>query len=198
MAAMIALAQALEAVDRRHAAAPATRDAGVGDLLLSQQDRVRRLVHRLLGWSGRGTEIDDLVQDVLLAAWQHRGTFRGDASLATWVTAIAVRKVQNHARWARLRRRWRSLFDAAPDPGDVHARPATCPVESGDEIAALQRAMLALRHQDREVLVLHYLEDRAVGDVALLLGCSKNALEQRLTRARARLRVLLGERAERR
>src|SRR5207249_1147977 len=122
-----ALVQWLAAVDRESAHRPRAASADVGALLPGQQDRLRRLVHRLLGWPARGSDVDDLVQDVLLAAWQQRATFRGDASVATWLGTIAVRKAQNHARWSRLRRRWLSPFGAG-DAG-VPAQAGACPVE---------------------------------------------------------------------
>jgi RNA polymerase sigma-70 factor (ECF subfamily) len=186
---MTALLQWLHAADQRLAPAGSHAPAAdVGELLLRHQERVRRLVHRLLGFSARATEVDDLVQDVLLRAWQGRRSFRGDSNVATWLTAIAVRRVHNHARWSRLRQRlrWRS--------GDVEHLPAAvapCAAEAGDEVAAMQRALARLRHADREVLVLHYLEGREVAEIAALLGCRRNAVEQRLARARARLRVQL-------
>jgi RNA polymerase sigma-70 factor (ECF subfamily) len=55
----------------------------------------------------------------------------------------------------------------------------------------MQRALARLRHADREVLVLHYLQALPIAEVAALLRCGKNALEQRLSRARTRLRAEL-------
>lgn len=193
MTPMPSLAHWLASVDQRLPAAAERADrADLGDLLLAHQDQLRRLVHRLLGWAARPGDVDDIVQDVLLAAWQRRATFRGDASVATWITAIAVHRVHNHARWSRLRRRmW--PFGGGEDA--VQAAHTACTVEIGDDIATMQRAMARLRHADREVLVLHYLEQRSPRDVATLLGCSVNALEQRLTRARQRLRDQLEPRA---
>jgi RNA polymerase sigma-70 factor (ECF subfamily) len=176
-----AWAQILAAVDRA-AAPPATVPAVAAEHLLAQQDRLRRLVHRLLGW--RGNDVDDLVQDVLLSAWQHRAAFRGDSSLSTWLVRIAVRRVQRHARWQRLRDGLRALVPAS-DVGTA----ATPPL--GDEIQSVHRAMASLRHGDREVLVLRYLEDRSIEDTAQALGISRQAADQRLSRARQRLRALL-------
>src|SRR5581483_17061 len=56
-------------------------------LVTLYQPRVLRLAHRLLGW-GDGAE--DVVQDVFLAALRKAGTFRGDASLWTWLTIITL------------------------------------------------------------------------------------------------------------
>ena len=171
---------------------PATSDtastpAHLTDLLLQEQDRLRRLIHRLLGYQHTAHEVDDLTQDVLLSAWQRRSTFRGESTVSTWLTAIAIRRVHNHARWARVRRNLTSWF-ATEEP--AHHTPA-CPAEHTDEVTAMQRAMHTLRHQDREVLVLHYLEGRPLAEVAALLGLARNAAEQRLSRARTRLRERL-------
>lgn len=169
------------------AAAPAA-GAAFDALLLGQQDRLRRLVHRLLGFGAAATEVDDLVQDVLLAAWRDRRGFRGDASLGTWLTRIAIRRVQRHARWARVRR-WLVPFAAGGD--ELPAAAGACPVETAESVAALRTALARLRHADREILVLHYLEARAVDELAALLGCARNAIEQRLSRARTRLGAAL-------
>ena len=49
--------------------------------------RMTRLAHRLLGWHGR-SDVEDVVQDVFFAAFQHRHRFRGRASLSTWLTRL--------------------------------------------------------------------------------------------------------------
>lgn len=166
-------------------AAPAA--AAAGDLLLAHEPQLRRLVHRLLGWP-RPQDVDDVVQEVLLAAWRHRASFRGDAAVSTWLFRIAVRKAQNHARWSAVRRRWSggSADDALPAP------PLPCAAERADDALAVRAALRSLRHADREVLVLRYLENRAVDEVASLLGIARAAADARLSRARARLRLRLG------
>src|SRR5262245_10911499 len=180
------LAHRLASVDR---AAPPPARAAARDatgLLLAEQDRLRRLVHRLLGWPGAGADVDDVVQDVMLLAWRHRTAFRGDSALATWLAAIAVRQVRRHLRWRRVRARLAALVS----PGELAAE-APCASEANDEVRAMQRAMARLRSDDRAVLVLRYLEDRPIADVAVVLGCSRAAADQRLSRARLRLRAAL-------
>ncbi len=189
-ASMTLLAHHLATVDRSLSPPQPAMAAATGELLLAQQDRLRRLVHRLLGWPGaacRG-ELDDLVQDVLLLAWRQRGSFRGDSAVATWLTRIAIRKVQHHLRWRRVRDRLRGWL---PHPLEALAVEPPCARAAGDEIQALQRALARLAADDRAVLVLRYLEDRPIDELAAVFGCSRAAVDQRLTRARQRLRVLL-------
>lgn len=154
------------------------------ETLCAEAPRLRRLVHRLLGWRGTAHDLDDLVQDVLLLAWRHRANFRGDATLATWLVRIALRTVQNHARRQAVRRR---LFAWFPTEPPVPEPPPT------DHLDRTRAAMQRLPHRDREVLVLRYLEQRPIDEVAALLGRSRAAVDARLSRARARLRELLAE-----
>lgn len=168
---------------------PAAAAASVPDVLLAHQPQLHRLVHRLLGWPS-AHDVEDVVQEVLLAAWRHRAGFRGDAAMSTWLYRIAVRKAQGHARWSAIRRRW---FGAPAAAGDHLQAPATaCPIELADDVRAVRSAMRGLPHADREVLVLRYLENRGVDEVAGLLRISRAAADARLSRARARLRLQLG------
>ncbi len=158
------------------------------ELLCAEAPRLRRLVHRLFGWSARTSDVDDVVQEALLAAWRHRATFRGEAGVATWLVQIAVRKARSHARAANLRRRvfgwWtHDAAEAIDRDGESLQQ---------DRLDATHVAMAALRHADREVLVLRYLEQRQVEQIAQVLRCSRAAVDARLSRARKRLRARLG------
>jgi RNA polymerase sigma-70 factor (ECF subfamily) len=176
---------------RADAAAPATPD--LASALCAEAPRLRRLVHRLLGWRARAGELDDVVQDVLLKAWRHQRSFRGDAALSTWLTRIAIHQVHDHVRKANLRRTlfgWLLPEPPAPADGDDDGSGGDAP--AGDGWPRTQRAMQRLAHADREVLVLRYLEQRDIPEIAGLLGCSRAALDARLSRARTRLRAELG------
>jgi RNA polymerase sigma-70 factor (ECF subfamily) len=183
---MTLLATVLAASDRSLAPGELAAAASPASVLTAEAPRLRRLVHRLLGWPRQTAEVDDLVQETLLAAWRARATFRGDAAWTTWLHRIALRKVHNHQRAAAVRRRlfgWLEREPVAPAAG------VTAPEE---RIDATQHALQQLGHRDREVLVLRYLEQRDIAQIAELLGCSRPALDARLSRARARLRQALG------
>jgi RNA polymerase sigma-70 factor (ECF subfamily) len=174
----------LLATTRPDSGEAAAAPTDVASALCAETPRVRRLVHRLLGWSARADELDDVVQDVLLKAWRNRATFRGDASLATWLASIAIRAAHDHARRTAVRRR---LF-AWLLPPDA---PAPEPAGEPEPLERTRLAMQRLPHADREVLVLRYLEQRDVEAVAALLGVSRAAVDARLSRARQRLRAAL-------
>jgi len=178
--------------DSSIAARAARGDGGAfAEIVAAHQGRVARLVHRLLGWPD---DVDDVVQDVFVAALRNLSRFRGDASLSTWLLTIAVNQCRSHQRRQLVRRK----FLAA-------ARRLVRPRASG---AASSRAMEQERHQLvrravrrlpvrlREVVVLHYLEGMSLEAVAAVLGLSRTAVGTRLHRGRKRLSGQLGESIE--
>lgn len=152
---------------------------------------VAALANRLLGWP---QDVDDVVQDVFLAAFSGLKAFRGDCRLRTWLFAITV----NMCR----RRQRRRLFRIRTAPIDESC-PALCAEESAERaamdteaLAQVRRAVRALPPKYREVVVLRYLQDLETSEMCELLGISANAMQVRLTRARQQLRQRLGERIE--
>ena len=70
------------------------------------------------------------------------------------------------------------------------------PVEPGPEHVAIVTALQQVGRTEREVVVLHYLADLGIGDVASELGISAGTVKSRLSRARAALAPLLDDREE--
>ena len=179
--------------DPARAEAELVRRAAAGDraafatIVQTHQDRIARLAVRLLGSTGK---VEDVVQDVFVAALRKLGSFRGDASFATWLTAIALNQCRSYQRSRRL---WKGL------PARLR-KPAPDPEPSADHGAmrrqAIERVQATVRNLsagDREVIVLRYLEELPVSEIAALLGVAKNTVEVRLTRARSRLRERLAD-----
>jgi RNA polymerase sigma-70 factor (ECF subfamily) len=171
------------------------KPAAFDELVALYQPQITRIVFRLTGWGRRG-DVEDIVQEVFLAALTHGRGFRGTASLSTWLTAIAVNKCRSHRR--RLSVLWRRFVQASSPEWDIAGRePAGEDALSADQTSARVRAAVAaLSPRDREVVVLRYFEDLSPGEIAALTRQSKNAVEVRLHRARARLAEALRELVE--
>ncbi len=86
----------------------AAREAvALEDLVAEHQQRVAGLACRLLG---RRDDVADVVQEVFLAAFRNLRRFRGESSVATWLTTITVNKCRSHIRRRRLSvRAWLEL-----------------------------------------------------------------------------------------
>lgn len=149
--------------------------------------RVHALVRRLLAWE---RDVDDVVQDVFVAALRGWNGFRGASKPETWLTAIAVRVCRSRSRRAALWRRlgWRQ-HAAAPLQTQTGIEG-----EQQETVARVQTALRELSTREREVIVLLHLQDMSAAEAADVLGMSRGALEVRASRARQSLRRALGDR----
>jgi RNA polymerase sigma factor (sigma-70 family) len=160
-------------------------------LVAENQDRVARLVYRLLGWrESLCGDVDDIVQDVFLAAFKNLKTFRDESTQWTWLAAIAINRCRSHRRRKLLEFRW--LKNAT----NHRATESPSAIERDETSNCVRRAVAELPPQDREVIVLYYLEDWTVAQISKTCGASPAAIDVRLHRARQRLRKILGESPE--
>jgi RNA polymerase sigma-70 factor (ECF subfamily) len=146
---------------------------------------VAALANRLLGWPG---DVDDVVQDVFVAAFVNRRKFRGDCRLRTWLFTITVNKCRSY----RLRRRLRAMRVTGFEPAANEEPGAEQPAMDGETFARVRQAVQALPRKYREVVVLRYLQGLEPAEIGGLLRVKVNAVQVRLNRARARLKEQLG------
>ncbi len=154
------------------AAAPATR-AFEDDVLALRP----RLVHRLAIVVGDHDEAEDLAQETCLRAIRHEADFHGDG-LWPWLQVIGVRLALNE-----LRRRRRALATA------LRATPA--PLVPAD--LELWDALRRLPRNQRAALMLHVLDGVGYAEIGDALHVPEGTVASWISRAKARLRVELGE-----
>ena len=149
---------------------------------------IAALASRLLGWSG---EVEDVTQDIFLAAFLGLKKFRCESSIKTWLFTITVNKCRSY-RYKRMlhRRRIKQAADITVSTSDGTADEKPMETETFERI---RRAVEALPAKYREPVVLRYLQELPTEQISQILGISKNALQVRLNRARARLRENMAE-----
>lgn len=156
------------------------------ELVGAHADRAYAIALRM---TGRRADAQDVVQDSMVAAWQHLGAFAGQSTFATWLTRIVINGCHNHRRAAR--------DEAAIDDLDP-GRPASYPGgawQAGPEqvalarasLAAAQAAILTLPFDQRAALVLHTVAGCTHAQSAKILGISEGAARVRVHRARLAL-----------
>jgi len=128
---------------------------------------------------------EDAFQETFLKAWKNRHSFRGESSVKTWLTQIAVNTCKDVLRsgWFRTMRRSRpveTLFDLATG-------------EDIQEETAVRDAVLRLPGMYREIILLRYDQDMKIREIGETLGLSPNSVSTRLRRARALLEKELKE-----
>jgi RNA polymerase sigma-70 factor (ECF subfamily) len=176
-------------------------DTGLGDAALvglarrRDEAAVRELVrrhNRRLFRVARGVlrddaEAEDVVQETWVRAFIGLDRFRGEASLATWLTRIALNEALGRLR----RRRPRAALAALDEKGSTIMLPLPGPeVEAGRAQIrqVLERAVDALPEPFRLVFVLREVEGLSVAEAAALLAIRPETVKTRLHRARRLLR----------
>jgi RNA polymerase sigma factor (sigma-70 family) len=162
-------------------------DSAFDRIVARHSAAVAALANRLLGWPG---DVDDVVQDVFVAAFVHLKRFRGDCRLRTWLYTITVNKCRSHR--LRRRRRLRAGRVGELEPGGQE-QGAERPAMDEETFSRVRRAVQALPPKYREVVVLRYLQGLEPGEIAELVGMKANAVQVRLNRARTKLKEQLGD-----
>lgn len=131
---------------------------------------------------------EELVQDIYLAVWQALPSFRGEASLRTFVARIATYRAVTHLARSRRAPLSGALDENLASPDD---NPEACAAALSSQSRLAQmvgRLPLAYRHT-----VLLTLEGLTPDEVAQALGITANAVAIRLSRAKEILREQMGE-----
>ena len=128
------------------------------------------------------SDVDDLVEEVLLVVWRRIDAVPPDAELP-WMIGVA-RNVLNNARRSQSRR---NTFTATLDPsGSDHSAESYVIADM-----TVRDALGALSDSDREVLLLHFWDGLDAAQLATVLSVSSNAAAVRLSRAQTRFRQAL-------
>lgn len=170
-------------------------------LVFDHYQRIYGVIYRLVG---DAHEAEDLTQDTFVNAYRARDGFRGDSQVYTWLYRIAVNLTKN--RLEQLARKQASLTAllgegdeeedlALPDPAGGLQTPeqAAQNSELGRVVAS---AVLRLRPDFREVVILREYEHLSYEDIASVLGCTVQTVKTRLFRARNLLRRRLSNYVE--
>jgi RNA polymerase sigma-70 factor (ECF subfamily) len=161
-------------------AAAAGGDRRAAEALLSELLlRVRNLVRYIV----RGDDIDDIVQEGLVAIVLGLPSYRGDGAFLSWCDRIVARIAVVSARRRRA--------EHAAAPTSVEDVDMASSVAAPDEFLARRRkvaALDALSDDMRQALVLHHVLEMSVPEIADELGVPAETVRSRLRLARGRMR----------
>ena len=137
---------------------------------------------------GRDDEIDDVVQDVFLAAMKELGALRSPGALKGWLATVTVRHAMRRLRRRRLRRFLRL------DRGQGHevAAPGATP-EQRALLVRVYGMLDRLPVPERVAWTLRHLEGEQVDAVAQLCGCSLATAKRRIAAAHEAIERMIGD-----
>jgi RNA polymerase sigma-70 factor (ECF subfamily) len=142
---------------------------------------VRRLVRHAYALTGDIGDAQEVAQEAFARAWQHWDSVRGYDSPEAWVRRVATNLATSRLRRSRTARaaRRRLAGDLAP--------------EISLDTVALVAGLRTLPERQRVVLVLHYLADLPVNQIALELQCPVGSVKAWLSRGRDALAAAMSE-----
>jgi len=160
----------------------------VAEVYHLHQQGIRSFARRMLG---DFEAAEDVVHDVFVALPKATQRFRGEASLRTFLTGMALNLCRRHIRSAVRRRRAMAKLSSVPESPST----ATPEAEVGRRrlADALQRGLETLPMAQREVFVLCSVEERGSPEVAEILDVPEGTVRTRLFHARRKLRTFLEE-----
>jgi RNA polymerase sigma-70 factor, ECF subfamily len=146
---------------------------------------IPRLRAFALSLSAHADYADDLVQDTLMKAWNHQGSFQPGTNIRAWLFTIL-----RNQYFSQLRKRRREVEDAGGD----YAGSITTPggQDSQLDMSDLRIALQQLPADQREAVVLVGASGFSYQEVAEICGVPVGTVKSRVNRARNRLAALLG------
>lgn len=160
-------------------------------LITRYQPRVFATARR---YARREDEVQDIVQEVFIKAFQKLDSFRAEAPFEHWLMRMTVRTCYDFLR-SHQRNRETTLTDLSDPEVDWLERFAAGPEDNSKNTdaarALVERVMAQLSPEARLVITLLEIEDRSVKEIAQLTGWSVPLVKVRAFRARAQMKKIL-------
>jgi RNA polymerase sigma-70 factor (ECF subfamily) len=134
----------------------------------------------------------DIVQETFINASRHLGSLREDGKFGSWLFGIAHQKCIQ--RWRKKGREAAALEEFAAAPIEVEDDPAELLIRAEQEAAAM-KLLNQLPVAQRSVLLLHFIEDFPLEDIATVTGTALGTVKSRLHYAKKALKKLVEEEA---
>jgi len=133
---------------------------------------------------------DNLTQDCFLRAYQKRATFRGEASLETWLIRIAVNLARDHERNRRLAF-WRNILQQTSPPEEEAAEidisdpgpSAERALLAREQLAAVESVLEKISPQQRLAFSLRFFEEMSLEEIAGAMQVEIGTVKAHLFRA---------------
>ncbi len=130
--------------------------------------------------------VEDIIQEILFAAWQALPNFREESSLRSWVLGIARHKVEDYYR---KRIRQTDLPEDDGQPEELAITPAfEQQLDSATQQERVQKVLALMPEIYAVALIWRYRDEKSTRQMAELTGKTEKAMERLLARARADFR----------
>ncbi|MCU1306601.1 MAG: polymerase sigma-70 factor [Acidobacteriaceae bacterium] len=166
--------------------------AGFDCMMREHQQRIYRFLFAMLRDQDAAST---LTQECFLRAFKGWKSFRGDSSVATWLTRIAVNLARDHHRNRKLAF-WRRLFTVQPGEDVTVMAEAQPELRADPERSVLAKEKASevweivgkLPTQQRAIFTLRFAEEMSIEEIAQAMSLQQGTVKTHLFRALATLR----------
>ena len=149
------------------------------------------LVGLITAWGASSADAAEIAQDSFAEAWLNRDNCHGDCSepvvFGAWLNGVARNCYRQHSRSRQRRERHVTTLEPLLLQDSVAG---ILPPED-ERLERLRLAIQQLPDTQREVILMHYLDETSVNNVAALLSLTPKAVEGRLYQARKALKQMM-------
>jgi RNA polymerase sigma-70 factor (ECF subfamily) len=167
------------------------------EIVLHYQKKVFNIAYRTLGDM---EEAKDLAQEVFISVFESIKALREDAKFEAWLTQVTLNHCRN--RWKYLRRRQYFNSDPLDDLLETENGPIPRAISDPSDNPemlyekkvieqVIQRGLLKLREDQRELIVLRDLQGFSYEEIGKMLGLPEGTIKSKLHRARVDLKEAL-------
>jgi len=140
---------------------------------------------------------ESITQDCFLKAYNGRDKFRGDCSVNTWLTSIALNLIRDQQRLQKFRF-WRQARATAIDVSDAanflasHESSAEARILAIERTEQVQAALANLSVNQRAIFLMRFAEDMDLSEIAATISMPINTVKTHLHRALKAVRAEVG------
>jgi RNA polymerase sigma factor (sigma-70 family) len=178
----------------------------IGDVQRAIEALVMGYQHAMVGYCSNmlggaaPEEVEEVAQEVFLAAYQALPRFQQQASVRTWLFAIAHNRCVTHrtrsTRYRHMATAHRSASAAAahptpPVPPDLGLLEAAREMRHEQHCALVAESLQRLKRQPRDLLMMYYYAELSIADIARKLWVSETTIRRRLRTAEQQLKHMI-------
>ena len=159
--------------------------AAFEELVNRYQNNVYRLALRMCG---NAHDAEEVAQEAFVAAWRGLPSFRGESKFSSWLYQLTsnaavdfLRREKRHRNTTPVEEQLELAADRTPQQD----------AETSEMRENLQKALLALTPEHRQIFLLRQMEQLSYEEIGQLLQLESGTVKSRLNRAKKQLRQIL-------
>jgi len=163
-------------------------DVSCFGIFLDRYDRqVYTLIFRIVG---NKEDAEELTQDVFMKAFRSLNSFKRESKFSTWLYRIAYNTAISETR---KRKQEVLSFDESriTNVSEEDVNNVIGNIDNTEQIEMLETALMILPTEERALILLFYMQEKSVEEIAEISGLSISNVKTRLFRIRKKLYVLL-------